>query len=80
MNTKLTLRLDGALIRNAKVYARREGKSLSQIVAGYFGALSRQSEPRSTRLGPVTSQLRGVLKGKRVEESDYRKHLEKKHG
>ncbi len=37
MQTKLTLRLDEALIQRAKAEARRTGKSVSQLVAEYFG-------------------------------------------
>ena len=39
MNTKLTLRIDVQLIRGAKYYAQREGRSVSELVAAYFARL-----------------------------------------
>jgi len=39
MNTKLTLRMDQALIASAKSYAAAHGSSVSQMVANYFAAL-----------------------------------------
>lgn len=79
MNTKLTLRLKSDLIGEAKQYARKEGKSISQIVADYFRAIQRRTAKPQPRLGPITSQLRGCLKGKSVREADYKKHLDKKY-
>jgi hypothetical protein len=78
MNTKLTLRLDDSLIHQAKKYARTEGKSISQIVAAYFKAIQTGPAPKKHKVGPITSKLRGCLKGERVTEEDYKKHLEKK--
>ena len=40
MQTKLTLRLEDQLIKDAKQYARQSGKSLSQMVAEYFLAIT----------------------------------------
>ena len=40
MQTKLTLRLDDRLVKDAKLYARRTGKSLSQMAAEYFSAVT----------------------------------------
>ena len=39
MKTKLILRLDDKLINRAKSYAKKSGKSVSQIVAGYFSRM-----------------------------------------
>ena len=36
MQTKLTLRLDDWLIRKAKRFSKKTGKSVSKIVADYF--------------------------------------------
>jgi hypothetical protein len=82
VNTKLTLRLDEKTIRGAKAYAHHEGKSVSQVVADYFRLIAGvgRAVPRRTRgYGPLTTQLYGSLKGRRVSESDYRKHLEEKY-
>lgn len=80
MQTKLTLRLDDELIRNAKSYAADTGKSLSQLVADYF-ALLKSGRPNKTasHSAPLTRSLRGVLKNSGVSERDYRRHLEEKY-
>lgn len=80
MQTKLTLRLEDQLIANAKDYARRSGKSLSQLVADYFTRLE-EATPATSGLPPMTSRLRGALAqgGKTVDEEDYQHHLAEKH-
>jgi hypothetical protein len=78
MNTKLTLRLDDALIIQAKQYARAEGKSISQIVADYFKAIRRPQGKKEPRIGPITSKLAGCMKDSGIGEEDYKKHLERK--
>lgn len=78
MNTKLTLRMDEGLIRTAKAEASRRGKSVSQIVGEFFDSLGSGSRNKP-ELPPVTASLVGVLKGHRVSESDYRKHLREKY-
>jgi hypothetical protein len=79
MNTKLTLRLDDSLITHAKKYAKNEGKSISQIVSDYFRAIPNYSKKDKKKLGPVTTQLRGCLKGAQFDEKEYRQHLERKY-
>ena len=70
--TKLTLRLDSALIHRAKHYAQEQDRSLSQLVADYFAHLAgdphgsskpgRASAPARPGAGPITTGLRGALK------------------
>jgi hypothetical protein len=78
MNTKLTLRLDDILIGRAKKYARYKGKSISQIVGDYFNAIQDPPKKGQHTIGPITHQLRGCLRGAKITEEDYKKHLEKK--
>lgn len=79
MNTKLTLRLESALIKQAKHYASLHGTSVSQMVEDYFSLLSKEvSETRKKPL-PLTQALRGVLKNSSIDEADYKAYLEKKH-
>ncbi len=78
MNTKLTLRMDAELVRTAKTEASRRGKSVSQIVGEFFGTLAPGRRVRP-ELPPITASLVGILKGRGVAESDYRKHLRGKH-
>ncbi len=79
MQTKLTLRLDEKLIRQAKKYARQTGRSVSQMVAYYF-TLSGPREMRDDSQYTQTVQsLKGVLRSGGVDEKDYRRHLEEKY-
>ena len=90
MQSKLTLRLEESLIEEAKVYAREQGKSLSQIVADYFRALTLQRKNMSTdakseiELGPVTASLLGAFSDVTVDDykslrEEYIDYLEAKH-
>jgi len=79
MNTKLTLRMDESLVRRGKSEAKRRGKSVSQMVGEFMDALGMTKSGKDT-LPPVTSSLIGLLKGRRVTEKDYTKHLREKHG
>jgi Family of unknown function (DUF6364) len=82
MQTKLTLRLEQRLIRRAKAYARRAGKSVSELVADFFGRLDAPPEepaPRVVAQSPAVQSLVGALAGARMDETDYRAHLAEKH-
>ncbi|MFC1452387.1 DUF6364 family protein [Verrucomicrobiota bacterium] len=77
MNTKLTLRIDDVLVRQAKTQAARRGKSVSQMFGEFVGSLG--ATKRSRGLPPVTDSLLGVMQGHRVSEKDYKKHLREKY-
>ena len=93
--TKLTLRLDSALIHGAKRYAQDQDRSLSQLVADYFAQLTRKASAADragapvvfVAYGPITSGLRGALRrpggagsGKALSGRDeHRAHLEEKY-
>ncbi|MEW6529391.1 MAG: DUF6364 family protein [Thermodesulfobacteriota bacterium] len=79
MPTKLTLRLDEELIRRAKSFAKKRGKSVSQIVANYFASLDKKPQEPSTDLTPIVRSLKGTLRGMDAEVKDYRKHLEERY-
>ena len=79
MKTKLTLRLDQKLVRRAKTYAKRTGKSVSQIVAEYFLLLGSRAEDGEVRLTPTVKSLKGALRGGQVDKADYRRYLEEKY-
>lgn len=78
MHTKLTLRIESAVIDRAKKLAKKNGKSLSQMVSEYFAHLEGPRDSNG-KLGPVTRRLKGVLRGSGVDEADYRAYLQKKH-
>jgi hypothetical protein len=79
MQTKLTLRLDDALIRKAKRYSAKSGKSVSRLVADYFLVLTTRQEKEKRELSPRVRSLVGILAGSGVTEEDYWRHLEAKH-
>ena len=79
MQTKLTLRLDDELIKRAKSYAKKSGKSVSQIVAGYFSLLGEEMDEEKSELTPIVQSLKGSLKGASVGKKDYHKYLEEKY-
>ena len=78
MQTKLTLRLDDRLVKDAKRHARQTGKSLSRMVAEYFSAITSPAAARED-LTPAVSRLKGVLADTKVGLDDYRAYLEGKH-
>jgi len=82
MQTKLTLRLDEDLIEDAKTYAARHGRSLSQLVADYFAALAgRQQSPipeSDAPPSPLTDSLVGLLR-KDAAGDGYLDHLRARH-
>jgi hypothetical protein len=81
MDTKLTLKLDKAIIEKAKLYARHRGVSLSRVVESYFLGLTREEMPTSRELTGVVAELAGVLAGKEVDTSkeSYAEYLTRKY-
>ncbi len=71
---KLTLSLDGAVIRRAKQYAAARQTSVSRLVESLLDRLTAHDADAPP---PVLTKLRGSLKG--VSLNDYRRHLERKH-
>ena len=78
MNTKLTLRIDEAVVRKAKMEAKRRGKSVSQMVADFIESIGLQQNSEKD-LPPTTASLVGILKGKEISEEDYKTHLREKY-
>ncbi len=79
MQTKLTLRLEDRLIRRAKAYAHRSGKSLSELVADLFARLHAPAPEQAEPQSPAVRSLAGALEGKHLDREDYRAHLTNKH-
>jgi len=77
MNTKLTLRMNDVLVRQAKAQAARRGKSVSQMFGEFVESLGATRCDRG--LPPVTDSLLGVMKGHAVSEKDYKAHLREKY-
>ena len=80
MQTKLTLRLEGSLIEQAKQWAKESNVSLSQIVAQLFAQLP----PKNTDISPWMQNLLRLSEGTshitdlEIKE-DYARFLEEKH-
>jgi hypothetical protein len=79
MVTKLTLRVDERLIHRAKVYARKSGRSVSQLVADFFALLGTGADKRSFELTPKVKSLKGSFRGADLTIESYRRHLEDKY-
>lgn len=76
MQTKLTLRVEEAVVRKAKQLAKKRGTSVSRIFGEFIS--SQSDELPSDELPPVTSSMVGIIRkeGAEIDESDYGKHLE----
>lgn len=79
MQTKLTLRLDDALIRRAKRYSARSGRSISRLVSDYFALIDSELCADAGELTPRVRSLIGALAQQDVSEEDYKRHIERKH-
>ena len=78
MASKITLYSDKELIEQIKAYAKKHNTSVSKIVNTFFINLLQTQAP-DNRKSKITDRLQGKLKGKRIDEKQYRKHLEEKY-
>ena len=62
MNTVLTLNIDQNVIENAELYAKHSKKTLSELVEEYLLSISVNTQVKYKQLGPITSQLAGIIK------------------
>ena len=76
---KLTLSVDGAVVKRAKRYASKRGTSISRLVEQYLELLSRPAPREDEYVTPRLKQLREELKGVTLDISDYHKYLERKY-
>jgi len=74
MTTKLTLTIEELVIDSAKKYARKRGKSLSQLVENYLKSVSGKGED-DERISPRVLKLMGVIK--LPKNYDYKEELGK---
>ncbi len=73
MTTKLTLTIDDTVIRSAKDYAQKSGKSLSSVVENYLKSLSKK-QFNADEISPRVRKMMGVIK--LPDNFDYKKELE----
>lgn len=81
MTTKLTLTIEQDVIKIAKTYAHKNGRSLSELIENYLKTLVNK-EKDSKEISPKVKRLIGSVK--LPKNFDYKKTLEeeiiKKHG
>ncbi len=63
MNSKLTLTINEVVVKKAKRYAKKESRSLSDIVENYLKFLSHsENNFEDEMLTPIAKALRGSIK------------------
>ncbi len=72
MNSKLTLTIEQSVIEKAKLYAKKTGRSLSDIVENYLKAVTAE-EQKDKKTSPIVNSLRGSFKA--PESFDYKREL-----
>ncbi len=81
MSTKLTLTVEKHVIEKAKIYARKTGRSLSEIIETYLESLTSDISHESNSISPKLRAIIGSVKLPKDfdEEKARRSHLENKH-
>ena len=73
MDAKLTLNIDKDEARKAKVYARNEGRSLSDLVENYLKLLTKNSTIEKSE---YTTRVKSLLGSVSIpKDFDYKKEL-----
>ncbi|MCF6184202.1 MAG: DUF6364 family protein [Bacteroidales bacterium] len=70
MDSKLTLKLNGNVIKQAKQYAKEKKISLSRMIENYLTAIT-ESKDNKKKISPLVKSLTGVIK---LEDKDYKKN------
>jgi hypothetical protein len=75
MDTKLTLKLNGDIIEQAKTYAKTKNTSLSKLIESYLSLLIDPNEKQD--ITPLVKSLSGIIDlPKDVDhKANYRKHI-----
>jgi hypothetical protein len=73
MDAKLTLSINKEVARRAKVYAKTEGRSLSDLVENYLMLLTKNSPVEETEFTPRVKSLLGSVS--LPPDFDYKKEL-----
>jgi len=79
MNKKLTLRLDDHLIKSAKEYSAKTGKSVSKIVSDLFLIIKNEKLKKNRLVAPTVQSLKGVMKYSNFSENDYQNYIADKY-
>jgi len=62
MDTKLTLKLDQAIIEKAKFYAKTKKTSVSKLIENYLQCITENSSNDKQEITPVVKSLSGIIK------------------
>ena len=73
MDAKLTLNIDRDIAHKAKVYAKKEGRSLSDLVENYLKLLTKNSTIEDSEYTPRVKALLGSVT--LPKDFDYKKEL-----
>jgi hypothetical protein len=73
MDAKLTLNIDRDVARKAKVYAKKEGRSLSDLVENYLKLLTKNSPIEDSEYSPRVKALLGSVT--LPKDFDYKREL-----
>lgn len=84
MDTKLTLKLDKAVIEQAKTYAAKKNKSLSRLIETYLKTLVNKNQNLMKNDFEITPFVKSMRTGKSLPadldaKSVYRDYLSEKH-
>lgn len=79
MDTKLTLKLSGEIIEQAKTYARKKNTSLSKLIESYLSLLVDPNEKQEVT--PLVKSLSGVIDLPKDfdHKTNYKKHVVNKY-
>ena len=79
MDTKLTLKLNGEIIEQAKTYAKKKNTSLSKLIESYLGLLVDPNEKQEVT--PLVKSLSGAIDLSKDfdNKANYRKHIVNKY-
>jgi hypothetical protein len=79
MDTKLTLNINKNVVNRAKKYAKKQGRSLSDVVENYLKAITINEkideEEFMSKISPEIRELVGIA-GKAPKNFDYKKEIE----
>lgn len=80
MTTKLTLTVEKTVIEKAKSYAKKTGRSLSDLIEKYLESIT-SDEKNDKDISPKLRKIVGAVKLPKNfdEEKEMRSYLEKKH-
>jgi formiminotetrahydrofolate cyclodeaminase len=79
MTTKLTLTVEKTIIERAKSYAKKTGRSLSELIESYLENITEEND--NSDLSPKLKKIVGSVKLPEDfdEEKELRSAIEKKH-